>query len=110
MIGSPSVSVPSGSCMQHVGTMTCINSFVVTGLKEEDLEFLAEDGNASQAWVPLRIISKASVSGRLPSVIFLHATGAALFPVLMLLNTVYSASASALELSGGVVLEDVKHA
>ena len=66
--------------VQHESAMTCISASVATGLKEEDLEYLAEDGNGSQAWVPLRIISKASVSGRLPSVIFLHATGAALFP------------------------------
>ncbi len=44
----------------------------------EDLEYLAEDedgGANSQAWVPLRIISRASSTGRLPTVIFLHATG-----------------------------------
>ena len=55
--------------------MTCIRGMVVAGLKVEDLEYLTENGNDSQAWVPLRIISKASVGGRLPSVIFLHATG-----------------------------------
>lgn len=44
----------------------------------EELEYLAEDedgGANSQAWVPLRIISLASSTGRLPTVIFLHATG-----------------------------------
>ena len=63
----------------HVGRvpMTCSCAMVVTGLKVEDWELKVEDGNGSQAWVPLRIISKASASGRLPSVIFLHATGAA---------------------------------
>ena len=47
------------------------------GFNVEDLEYLAEEESISQAWVPLRVISKASTSGRMPTVIYLHATGAA---------------------------------
>ena len=42
----------------------------------EELEYRAEEGDTSQAWVPLRLISPKHAQGPLPAVIYLHATGA----------------------------------
>lgn len=42
----------------------------------EELEYRAEDGGTSQAWVPLRLIRPKHAQGPLPAVIYLHATGA----------------------------------
>jgi hypothetical protein len=48
----------------------------------EELEYRAEDGDSSQAWVPLRIIKPKHSKGRLPAVVYLHATGAPVHQVL----------------------------
>ena len=42
----------------------------------EELEYRAEEGDSSQAWVPLRLIRPKHAKGPLPTVIYLHATGA----------------------------------
>lgn len=42
----------------------------------EELEYRAEEGDTSQVWVPLRLIRPKHAKGPLPTVIYLHATGA----------------------------------
>ena len=47
--------------------------WVQAGLAVEDLEVRTEV--APQGWVPLRVMKLAEARGRLPAVLFMHATG-----------------------------------